>query len=169
MDTGVVLTFGSLQDLSDFLEEDIEHSKRVITSYNERLGVLLRSTGSKDAPKKTKQGEQGGRWIPYGRLMLYGGSSRRGEAELLFETVDELKARLRYLEEARRAIGNLSKVGLGEAPIYLVQFKTGLPHRVVVLNPTESDRPKMKYEANLVIRPKGAQNLAHQSLKIPVS
>ncbi len=156
MDTGVVLTFGSLQDLSDFLDEDIVRSKRLITSYNERLGVLLRSTEPKDAPKKTKQGEQGGRWIPYGRLTLYGGSSRRGEAELLFETVDELKTRVRYLEEARQATGNLSKVGLGEAPIYLVQFKTGLPHRIVVHNPTETDRPKLKFEAELVVRPRNS-------------
>ncbi|OHE54787.1 MAG: hypothetical protein A3K61_05675 [Thaumarchaeota archaeon RBG_16_49_8] len=168
MDTGTVLTFGSLQDLSDFLEEDIERSKRMITSYNERLGVLLRSNEPKDAPKKAKQGEQGGRWIPYGRLMLYGGASRRGEAEMLFETVDELKTRVRYLEEARQAAGNLSKVGLGEAPIYLVQFKTGLPHRVVVLNPTESDRPKLKFEGELVIRPK-SRPVTDQSQQILAS
>lgn len=168
MDTGTVLTFGSLQDLSDFLEEDIERSKRMINSYNERLGVLLRSNEPKDAPKKAKQGEQGGRWIPYGRLMLYGGASRRGEAEMLFETVDELKTRVRYLEEARQATGNLSKVGLGEAPIYLVQFKTGLPHRVVVLNPTESDRPKLKFEGELVIRPK-SRPVTDQSQQILAS
>ncbi|MCL4436601.1 MAG: hypothetical protein M1503_09010 [Thaumarchaeota archaeon] len=169
MDTGVVLTFGSLQDLSDFLEEDIERSKRLINSYNERLGVLLRSNEPKDAPKKAKQGEQGGRWIPYGRLLLYGGASRKGEAELLFETVDELKTRVRYLEEARQATGNLSKVGLGEAPIYLVQFKAGLPHRVVVINPTESDRPKLKYEAELVIRSKSGPAAADQSQQILTS
>ncbi len=154
MNTGAVLTFGSLQDLTEFLDDDIERSKHTINTYNERLGLLLRTKEPKDAPKKTKTGEQGGRWISYGRLMLYGGASRRGEAELLFETVDELKARVRFLEEARQATNNLSKVGLGEAPIYMVQFKNGLPHRIGVLNPTESDRPKLKYEAELVIRPK---------------
>jgi hypothetical protein len=152
MDPGAVLTFGSLQDLSDFLEEEIERSKRMINSYNDRLGALLRSNEAKDSQKKKKPGMAGPRWISYGRLMLYGGSSQRGESELLFEAVDELKTRTRYLEEARQATGNLSKVGLGETPIYLVQFKNGLPHKVVVINPTEADRPRLKFEAELVIR-----------------
>jgi hypothetical protein len=151
MDPATVLTFGSLQDLSDFLDEEVGRSKRMITIHNERLGVLLRAGESKDNPKKIKTKESGSRWISYGRLSLFGGSSQRGEAELLFETVDELKTRAKYLEDARQAVGNLSKVGLGEMPIYLVQFKNGLPHKVVILNPTDADRPRLKYESELVI------------------
>lgn len=158
MEPWVVLTFGSLQDLSDFIEGEIERSKRMSNSYNERLGELLREKESKDGGKKIKISESGRRWMPYGRLMLYGGQARKGEAEILFGTVDDLKARIQNLEEAKKAVANLSKVGLGETPIYLVQFRNSVPSRIVVSNPTDADRPRLKYNAELIIpsRPRKA-------------
>jgi hypothetical protein len=91
------------------------------------------------------------KWMSYGRLALYGGQPRKGEAELLFGTVDDLKIRIQSLEEAKKAIANLSKVGLGVTPIYVVQFRNSIPTKIVVSNPTEADRPRLKYNAELLI------------------
>ncbi len=151
MEPWVVLTFGSLQDISDFIDGEIERSKRMSNGYNERLGEILRAKESKDGVKKIKKGESGRRWVPYGRLMLYGGSARKGEAEILFGTVDDLKARIQSLEEVKNVVANLSKVGLGEMPIYMVQFRNGVPSRIVVSNPTDADRPRLKCNAELII------------------
>lgn len=150
MEPWVILTFGSLQDLSEFIENEINKSKEMISSYNERIGLLLRDDTKKEN-NKIKIDKSGKKWIPYGSLKLYGGQSHRGEAEILFETVDDLNNRISKLENAVKGVMNLSKIGLGETPIFIIQLKNSIPIKIIVSKPTSEDRPRLKYEAEIVI------------------
>ncbi len=150
MDPWVILTFGSLQDLSEFIENEITKSKQMISGYNERIGLLLRQDPKKEE-KKIKPNNSGKKWIPYGSLKLYGGHSQKGEAEILFETVDDLNNRIQKLENATKGVTNLSKIGLGETPIFIIQLKNSIPMKVIISKPTSEDRPRLKYEAELII------------------
>lgn len=153
MDSWGVLTFGSLQDLSDYIETDINKSKHKIEVYNERLGLLLRRDPKKDS-KRIKLSDSGKKWLTYGSLRLYGGQSQKGEAEILFESVDDMNSKIQKLEGTKKGITNLSKVGLGETPIYIVQFKNNIPNKIVVSKQSSTDRPRLKFESELIISAK---------------
>lgn len=148
-----ILTFSSLQDLSEFIDNKINNSNQMISGYNERIGLLLREDPKKES-KKIKNDKSNKKWISYGPLRLYAGQSQRGEAEILFDTVDDLKNRIQKLENTIKGVTNLSKIGLGETPIFIVQLKNGVPIKMIISKQTREDRPRLKYEANLVITPK---------------
>lgn len=151
MDPGSILTFGSLQDLSEFIDEEIEKSQKISEGYNERLGIIMRENESREGSKKIKRSNGGKRWVPYGRLMLFGGSPLKGEAEILFGTVDDLKSRIQQLNEAKKVVSNLSKVGMGETPTYIVQFRNNVPSRIVIFDQSEADRPRLKFDGQFIV------------------
>lgn len=150
MEPYVILTFSSLQDLSEFIENEIKKSNQMISGYNERIGVILREDPKKES-KKIKLDNSGKKWVTYGPLRLYGGHSKKGEAEILFDTVDDLKNRIQKLENTIKGVTNLSKIGLGETPIFIIQLKNGIPIKMIISKLTSEDRPRLKYEADLVI------------------
>ena len=148
-----IITFSSLQDLSEFIESEIKNSNQMISGYNERIGLLLREDPKKES-KKIKIDKSNKKWVSYGTLRLYGGRSQRGEAEILFDTVDDLKNRIQKLENTINGVTNLSKIGLGETPLFIIQLKNGIPIKMIISKTTSEDRPRLKYETELVITAK---------------
>jgi len=54
-----------------------------------------------------------------------------GEAEMLFEAVEELKDKIDRLEKAKNSVGDLERYGLGKDVVYITYIHDGVPESIV--------------------------------------
>ncbi|KON29862.1 hypothetical protein AC482_05425 [miscellaneous Crenarchaeota group-15 archaeon DG-45] len=147
----------SLKELVTMVEREISHYTSKKEEYSERLGNFLReseekhgdedwfkrlSLGEKLPKGKPKRKEKGGRkkrgkkggepgeWVPFHSVHL--SSSVQGEAELMFEAIEVITARIGALEEAKESIEELRSVGIGEEAVYIVLLREGVPEKIVI-------------------------------------
>lgn len=152
--------FFSLREIVGDLEERIAQYSLMKEEYSRELGSYLRRTeekyGDKDwfknlsldklkgGGKEEKKGRRKGKrkkgkaasssWVSYKGLSL--SSTDQGEMEMLFEAIEELGRKVDRLVEAKRAVEELMKVGLGENLKYRIYITEGVPQKIV-LRPTE--------------------------------
>lgn len=146
-----------LHELVTIVERSISHYTSKKEEYSERLGNFLReseekygnedwfkqlSLGEKLPKGKTKSKEKGGKkkrgkkekepgeWIPFHSLYL--SSSVQSEAEIIFEVIEVITARIGALEEAKKSIEELRSVGIGEDAVYIVLLNEGVPEKIVI-------------------------------------
>ncbi len=68
-----------------------------------------------------------------------------GEAEMLFEAIEELKTKIDRLEKARSSIADLERYGLGKDLLYITYIKDGVPERLV-FKPKKGTNAVEKFE-----------------------
>lgn len=90
----------------------------------------------KKKDKKKGQPSTSSSWVPYMGLMI--SSTDQGEMEVFFEAIEYLELKLNRLTEAKKAVDELTKVGLGEDVKYRVYLKDGVPERLVLRPKDES-------------------------------
>jgi hypothetical protein len=124
-----VVILRSLQDLAVQIDADISSYLSLKEEYSERLGNFLREAeeeygdedwykqlsldnlgkgGGRSKKKKGKKGGGSDEWIPFKGLQL--SASVKGEAEIMFETIEAITEKLEALEEAKESIGELRNV-----------------------------------------------------------
>jgi hypothetical protein len=160
-----IRTFYSLKEIQENVETEIEQHKMLLEDYSQWLGTLLRnpeSSKDQDWGKKTaelqkvlKSGNRKGNkkeekrtdtsteWIAFKDIML--NADNLGEAEMLFEAIEELKTKIDRLEKARSSIADLERYGLGKDLLYITYIKDGVPERLV-FKPKKGTNAVEKFE-----------------------
>ena len=150
-----IRTFYSLKEIEEAIKEQIEFYKSLVEDYSQWLGSFLRdyeqtygdeewfkdiaalskNLKTKKTPKKTekkgkKKKKEGSTWIDFKEIML--SASEQGEAEILFEAIEEINEKIERLEKAKSAVENLAKVGLGKDILYITYINDGVPEKIVL-------------------------------------
>ncbi len=141
------------------MEKEIEQYKAVSDEYSQWLGSFLRDIEAthgneewfkklaisqklpqtrrkKEPAGKTGKGEKGRKahtssdWISYKDVML--SASEQGEAEVLFDAIDEINTKIDQMGKVRSAIENLEKSALGKDIVYIVYIHNGVPEKIVL-------------------------------------
>jgi len=142
-----IRSFYSLKELSESLEEEINSYKAVVEEYSQRLGSFLRemeathgneewfkklSALQKSSKKEKGKGKKSGlpNWIAFKDIMF--SKDEEGEAQMLFEAIEEIKDKITRLAKTKETIEDLKKLGLGEDILYVAYVRDEVPERIVL-------------------------------------
>jgi len=152
-----IRNFYSLKELDESIEEEISSYKTVVEEYSQRLGSFLRrletTHGEQEWVKKMsalqKSFEKEGRkvkgkklglssnWVAFKDIMLC--IDERGEAEMLFEAIEEMNKKITRLAKIRDAIDDLKKLGLGNDVLYIAYVRDEVPEKIVLRKKGEGE------------------------------
>ena len=170
-----IRSFYTLRDLRETVEKQVDQYKTVSDEYSQWLGSFLRdmeathgneewfkklSAFQKISQAKTKkETEKGGKsekgkksrasseWTLYKDIML--SASELGEAEVLFDAIDEINRKIEQLGKVRAAVENLEKSALGKDIIYIVYIHNGVPEKIVLRHKRDKEfAEKFKFIAD---------------------
>ncbi len=173
-----IRSFHSLRDLRESIEEEIDQYEAVVDEYSQWLGSFLRdleetqgneewfkrvSSFQRPLKEKTKRkskkdikGEKRKKagtsteWIAYKGLML--GASEQGEAEILFDAIEELNKKSEQLRKVKSALENLEKSTLGKDMIYITYVHDGVPEKIVLRHKKDKEfAEKLNFAADFSV------------------
>jgi hypothetical protein len=173
-----IRSFYTLRELRENIEKQIEQYKAVSDEYSQWLGSFLRDMetahGNEDWFKKMsafqklaqskprKEADKGGKdgkskkasassqWVSYKDVML--SASEQGEAEILFDAIDEITRKIEQLGKVRGAVENLEKSALGKDIIYIVYVHNGTPEKIVLRHKRDKEfAEKFKFVADFSV------------------
>jgi len=126
-----VMYFHTISELQSSVENDLKTLKKKSVEYSEAIGEKLRSgnTTSDSAemaelkeklegpidPKKkkpVKKKDQKTNWYDLGHISVYDGIGTKGELEIYFKALEELKSKIERLEKIKEAIDDLISKGV---------------------------------------------------------
>jgi len=140
--------------LSETIDEAIFQYKAIAEEYSEWVGSFLRDlesthkdeewfkklSGIQKSPakmesegkgKSKKKGQQASEcWITFKDILL--SASEQGEAEMLFEALEEINGKIARLTKIKETIEELKKAGIGKEVLYIVYIKDDIPEKIVV-------------------------------------
>ncbi len=152
-----IRSYYSLRDLRESIEKEIEQYRSVAEEYSEWLGSFIRDMeashsdeewvkkfsglqktlqgkGGKESEKGGKSGKQKGgstaEWVSYKNVML--SASEQGEAEILFEAVEEINQKIEQLNRVKATVENLEKTTIGKDTVYIAFIHDGVPEKIVL-------------------------------------
>jgi hypothetical protein len=143
--------------MNDYLNDQANQYKALSEDYSQWLGSLLRDSedtgksavlqknmhssakknadagqsSKKKAEGKSKKTQNSG-WIQVGDVLLC--SSEQGEAEILFEAIEEINKKTQSLEKFRATIQQIERIGPGKNVNYIIYIKDDVPEKIVVRN-----------------------------------
>jgi len=145
-----IRTFYSLKEIQENVETELSQYKLLLEDYSQWLGSQLRNpesaknseqakktaelqkvlkTGSRKAEKKEdKRASEVTEWVQFKDIML--SSDALGEAEILFEAIEELKNKIDKLEKTKNSLIELERYGLGKDLLYVTYIHDGVPERI---------------------------------------
>ena len=166
-----IRTFYSLKEIREALDEETNQLRILSEDYSEWLGTLLRnpkSSKSEEWSKKAAElqkalkagGRKGGKkkektassieWKKFKEIMLC--SDSFGEAEILFEAVEELRGKIEKLEKIKKSIEDLERYGLGKEMRYITYIKDGIPQKMIFKSTEESEAAeKFEFSGNFSV------------------
>jgi hypothetical protein len=151
-----IRSFYSIKEINDVLEESIEQYKSVAEEYSQWLGSFLRDSDAMQenmewakqmtALRKTKptgkpktSGKKKGKprrtqsstdWVQFKELLL--SASELGEAEILFEAIEDINRKIEQLKRMKESIMELEKSRLGKDITYITFIRDGVPEKIVL-------------------------------------
>lgn len=170
-----IRSFYSIKEINEALEEEIEQCKSVADEYSQWLGSFLRDSEAmqeneewvkkmgalqKKKPKeKNKKDKKKGKsknaqafadWVQFKQIML--SASEQGEAEILFEAIEEINRKIEQLEKAKDSIAQLEKSSLGKDIIYITYICDGVPEKIVLRHKKDQEfAKKFQYIADFSV------------------
>lgn len=144
-----IRSFYSLKELDESIEQGINFYKAVVEEYSQRLGSFLRrletTHGDQEWLKKMSALQKGkgkklglsSNWVAFKDIMLC--TDERGEAEMLFEAMDEMNKKITRLAKIRNAIGDLKRLGLGSDVLYIAYIRDEVPEKIVLRKKGEGE------------------------------
>jgi len=169
-----VRSFYSLQELRQIVEEEINQYRSMAEEYSQWLGLFLRDSevASKDQEwfknissmqkslkagkkplnkekKPSKKQSVSSDWVPFKELMI--SATESGEAEVLFEAIEEIYAKMDKLEKAKSALEELEKSGLGKGITYIVFLRDGVPEKIALRQKKEDSVERFKFATEFSI------------------
>ena len=171
-----IRSFHSIKELSLALEEDIEQWKATVDEYSQWLGSFLRDSevteensewakkmetlgkgGSKRLSKKERKKGKPSRakgspnWVQFKHILL--SASEQGEAEILFEAIEEINNKVERLEKVKDSLLHLEKSGLGKDITYIAYVSDGVPEKIVLRHKKDQEfAKKFSYVADFSIQ-----------------
>ena len=155
-----IRTFTTLKEITEYLVDQLGQYKALFEDYSQWLGSLLRNceethknedwyqksaamqkntrTPPKKAPdnkageKKNKKGKknESSIWVPSGNILL--SSTEQGQAEVLFNALEKIGAKIQDLEKLKSSIQQLERIGLGKNVNYILYIEDDIPKKIVV-------------------------------------
>jgi hypothetical protein len=166
-----IRSYYSIKEIAEGVEEEIEVYRSAADEYSQWLGSFLRDTEAtiedkkdlkrlKDLQKgkirktkkekKSRKTQESDLWIQLGDLSLT--SAMQGEAEVLFDAVEEINKKIEKLENVKDAIKKLEESGLGSNVVYVTLICDGVPMKIVVRPKREGELDsKFQFEADFSI------------------
>ncbi len=166
-----IRSFYSIKEMSETLEREIETYKSVGEEYSQWLGSFLRDSeivneewtktvgGLRKAKGKAKKGTKKSKskksstsaeWIQFNDIMV--SASELGEAEILFDAIENITRKIEQLEKVKDSIVKLEKSGLGKDIIYLVYNCDGVPEKIVLRHKKDKEfAEKFQYIADFSV------------------
>jgi len=169
-----IRSFYSIKEINEALEEEIEQYKAIAEEYSQWLGSFLRDsetmqedkewinkmaalkkskpnkktkTKKKGKPKKTLASTE---WIQLKEIML--SASEQGEAEILFEAIEDINKKIEKLEKVKDSIAQMEKSGLGKDIIYVTYVCDGVPEKIVLRHKRDQEfAKKFQYIADFSV------------------
>jgi hypothetical protein len=173
-----IRTFYSLKEIQERIESEITQDKMLLDDYSQWLGTLLRNPESakdqewikktaelqkvlKAGPRKSGKKEGKNRdfsteWVEFKDIML--NADALGEAEVLFEAIEDLKTKVEKLEKVKNSMADLERYGLGKDLLYVAFVRDGIPERIVFKpKKTETDGQKFEFSADFLVTSQASQ------------
>ena len=153
-----VRTFYSLRELCEAIEEEIKKYSAIVEEYSQWLGLFLRGAEAanndkewyknlsamqktikaKGRTQKTEKKQEKNRkqesiaadWTSYRDVML--SASEQGQAEIVFQAIEEINSKIDKLEKAKNTFAELEKSGLGKDITFIVFLHDGVPEKLVL-------------------------------------
>jgi hypothetical protein len=145
--------------MNEYLVYEMGQYRALFEDYSEWLGSLLRSCEEnckgedwyqkstaaqkniRSGPKKipeTQNGKKGGRskisesscWVHSGEILIC--STEQGQAEMLFEAVEQINTKIQGLEKFKTGIMQLERLGFGKDVSYITLISDDVPTKIVV-------------------------------------
>jgi len=153
--------FFSLNDLHEFIDKELSWYENVLREYSEKLGSLLRNQGfspeetekilrekgltRQSTGKKGKKGKEHSlqNWFSYKGLLF--SADKQGQAEILFESIENAEKIIKKMKETQALIEDLQKIGFGPGLAFSVYLVDGVPEKIFVQKAGEAP-PKYKLE-----------------------
>lgn len=160
-----IRSFYSIKEINDALEEEIDQYKSLADEYSQWLGSFLRnsedlqeneewtkkmSTLRKEKTRgkaktekkkgKTRNKEALTNWIQLKEIML--SASEQGEAEILFDAIEQINGKIDKLEKVMESIMQLEKSGLGKDITYVTYISNGVPEKIVLRHKEDQEFAK---------------------------
>ena len=164
-----IRTFYSLKEMRESVEEEINQYKSLLDDYSQWLGTLLRNPessknqewlkkaaelqkvlrtgGRRKGKKEEKKASTSTEWVQFKDIMLC--ADDFGEAEILFEAVEELKNKIEKLEKIKNSINDLERYGLGKEVLYITYIHDGIPEKIVFRPKKGEAAEKFEFTAEL--------------------
>jgi hypothetical protein len=97
-----------------------------------------KEAGKKNARKKGAGKKGGGKgktaeslvWVQSGNLSL--SSTEQGQAEILFDSIEKINAKVQEIEKSKVTIQQLERLGLGVDVSYIVYIEDDVPKKIVL-------------------------------------
>ncbi len=166
-----IRTFYSLKEIRETIESQLNQCKFLLDDYSQWLGSILRSpdaaknqerakkiaelqkimkTGSRKSNKKEEKNlSTSSEWVQFKDVMLC--TEELGEAELLFEAIEELKNKINRLEKVKSSIVDLERYGLGKELLYVTYIHDGIPEKIVFKPRKEVGAEKFEFMADFSV------------------
>jgi hypothetical protein len=156
-----IRTFSTLKDMNDYLVDQINQYRALYEDYSQWLGSLLRSweencknqewyqksaamqKNLRGASKKTPETQRGKKngggkgknsasscWVNSGEILLC--STEQGQAEILFEAIEQINANIQGLEKFKNGAQQLERIGFGKNVNYITLIKDDVPCKIVI-------------------------------------
>jgi hypothetical protein len=133
------------EELSD-LKEKLNPTKSKDSKDNAKKSKNKKTTNKK---KKSKKGESEN-WIDYEGLHLYNGVGTRGELELYFKSLEEMKTESERLTNTRNSLEQLMKSGIKKELAGVGFEQDNGPYELAFIK-TDSKREKFSFKSILTV------------------
>ena len=135
----------NVEELSD-LKEKLNPTNAKDTKSNDKKSKNKKSPEKK---KKSKKG-QSENWIDYEGLHLYNGVGTRGELELYFKSLEEMKTESERLTNTRDSLEQLMKSGIKKELAGVGYEQDNGPYELAFIK-TDSKREKFSFKSILTV------------------
>jgi len=131
MQTGQIMRFRAIEELQTSLQKYLDELKKQSEEYSKLIGEKIRGDQSANPedladlktklegpttdPKKkkpTKKKNNNASWLDFGSISVYDGLGLKGELELYFKAVEELKTEIEKVQKAKESVDSLVTKGL---------------------------------------------------------
>ena len=156
--------FRTIEELQASIDKLLEELKKMADEYSKIAGDKIRAVegnqsedlaelkeklqGPTDPKKKqsTKKKDQKKQWFEMGAISVYDGIGVKGELELYFQALDEIRSNIESLQKTKEAINGLVSKGLRKDHGYAALMRHNMPFEVTLLK-SEAVRNKFSYKA----------------------
>jgi len=148
MQERTVIKFRTITELQTEIKKESEELQKKIDEYSKQIGEKLRSIetedpketeeframlDNKDPKKKTVKKKESKQWMEFQALSIYDGIGFKGELEMYFKTLEDLKAKLEKIKKIDLSIDALITQGFRKDLGVLVVIGGDLSFRMVAL------------------------------------